>query len=231
MIPSQGSVGASGDLAPLAHLSAALLGIGQVRVRGAAMPAADGLQRAGLAPIKLRAKEGLALINGTQVSTALALGGTVRRRRPVCGRRRRRGHVGRCTEGQRLALRCAHSPGARTARPDCGGARVSRIDRRQRHPRLASGLHARPGSLFLPLPAAGDGRVPRSASAIAARRSTIEANAVTDNPLLFAEAARCCPAEIFTPSPWPSPPIRWRSRSPRSAACRSAALPCSWIRK
>jgi histidine ammonia-lyase len=75
VIPSQGSVGASGDLAPLAHLSAALLGLGQVRVRGAVISAVDGLKRAGLAPIKLRAKEGLALINGTQVSTALALAG------------------------------------------------------------------------------------------------------------------------------------------------------------
>jgi histidine ammonia-lyase len=73
VIPAQGSVGASGDLAPLAHLSAALLGLGNVRVKGRVMPAADGLKLAGLAPIELRAKEGLALINGTQVSTALAL--------------------------------------------------------------------------------------------------------------------------------------------------------------
>ena len=75
LIPSQGSVGASGDLAPLAHMSAALLGLGHVRVRGAILPAADGLRQAGLAPIKLHAKEGLALINGTQVSTALGLAG------------------------------------------------------------------------------------------------------------------------------------------------------------
>jgi histidine ammonia-lyase len=75
VIPAQGSVGASGDLAPLAHLSIALLGLGSVRAQGIVMPAARGLQRAGLKPIKLRAKEGLALINGTQVSTALALAG------------------------------------------------------------------------------------------------------------------------------------------------------------
>ncbi len=73
VIPAQGSVGASGDLAPLAHLSTILLGIGSVRVQGEILPAAEGLARAGLAPIELRAKEGLALINGTQVSTALAL--------------------------------------------------------------------------------------------------------------------------------------------------------------
>jgi histidine ammonia-lyase len=75
VIPGQGSVGASGDLAPLAHLSAALIGVGEVSVNGQVLPAAEGLQRAGLAPIKLRPKEGLALINGTQVSTALALAG------------------------------------------------------------------------------------------------------------------------------------------------------------
>ncbi len=74
LIPAQGSVGASGDLAPLAHLSTVLLGLGQVRVGGAVKSAAEGLSIAGLEPIELRAKEGLALINGTQVSTALALG-------------------------------------------------------------------------------------------------------------------------------------------------------------
>jgi histidine ammonia-lyase len=75
VIPAQGSVGASGDLAPLAHLSAVLLGLGHVRVGGRMLAASEGLRIAGLEPIKLRAKEGLALINGTQVSTALGLAG------------------------------------------------------------------------------------------------------------------------------------------------------------
>lgn len=75
LIPAQGSVGASGDLAPLAHLSAVLLGIGHVRVGGKTLTAAEGLAVAGLEPASLGAKEGLALINGTQVSTALALAG------------------------------------------------------------------------------------------------------------------------------------------------------------
>jgi histidine ammonia-lyase len=73
VIPSQGSVGASGDLAPLAHLSAVLLGVGEAWHRGERMPAADALARAGIAPLALEAKEGLALLNGTQISTALAL--------------------------------------------------------------------------------------------------------------------------------------------------------------
>ncbi|HTV94628.1 MAG TPA: histidine ammonia-lyase [Steroidobacteraceae bacterium] len=75
LIPAQGSVGASGDLAPLAHLGAVLLGIGRVRAAGRDLAAAEGLARAGLEPCALGAKEGLALINGTQVSTALALAG------------------------------------------------------------------------------------------------------------------------------------------------------------
>jgi histidine ammonia-lyase len=75
VIPAKGSVGASGDLAPLAHLSAVLLGVGEIRLRGRTLPAAAGLAAAGIAPIELQAKEGLALINGTQVSTALALTG------------------------------------------------------------------------------------------------------------------------------------------------------------
>jgi histidine ammonia-lyase len=74
-IPAKGSVGASGDLAPLAHMACALIGVGKVKYRGYEMNAADALQRAGLEPLVLEAKEGLALINGTQVSTALALQG------------------------------------------------------------------------------------------------------------------------------------------------------------
>jgi histidine ammonia-lyase len=72
-IPSKGSVGASGDLAPLAHLAAVLIGEGEVSVRGELMTGAEGMRRAGLAPFVLGPKEGLALLNGTQVSTALAL--------------------------------------------------------------------------------------------------------------------------------------------------------------
>ncbi|WP_213875338.1 histidine ammonia-lyase [Pseudomonas sp. dw_358] len=74
-IPSQGSVGASGDLAPLAHMSAVLIGVGRVRHEGREMDAVEGLALAGLSPMVLGPKEGLALINGTQVSTALALRG------------------------------------------------------------------------------------------------------------------------------------------------------------
>ncbi|MFQ5773484.1 MAG: histidine ammonia-lyase [Kiloniellaceae bacterium] len=75
VVPAKGSAGASGDLAPLAHLSAVLLGEGEVELAGARVPAREALRRLGLAPLEFGAKEGLALLNGTQVSTALALDG------------------------------------------------------------------------------------------------------------------------------------------------------------
>jgi histidine ammonia-lyase len=73
LIPAQGSVGASGDLAPLAHLIAALMGKGKVDVRGDVMTADAALKALGMQPLQLGPKEGLALINGTQASTAIAL--------------------------------------------------------------------------------------------------------------------------------------------------------------
>ncbi len=75
VVPEQGSVGASGDLAPLAHMSAAMIGVGEVFVGGARRPAAEALSEAGLAPAILGPKEGLALLNGTQFSTAFAMAG------------------------------------------------------------------------------------------------------------------------------------------------------------
>ena len=75
VIPAQGSVGASGDLAPLSHMTAVLIGFGEAEYQGRVMPGAAALQAAGLQPIQLGPKEGLAFINGTQFSTAFALAG------------------------------------------------------------------------------------------------------------------------------------------------------------
>ncbi len=75
VVPAQGSVGASGDLAPLAHMTAVLIGAGQAEFEGRVLPGAEALAAAGLAPIPLGPKEGLAFINGTQFSTAFALAG------------------------------------------------------------------------------------------------------------------------------------------------------------
>ena len=78
VIPSQGSVGASGDLAPLAHMTAVIIGEGEAEFEGVRLPGAEALARAGLSPIALGPKEGLAFINGTQFSTAFALAGLFR---------------------------------------------------------------------------------------------------------------------------------------------------------
>jgi histidine ammonia-lyase len=74
-VPSQGSVGASGDLAPLAHMAAAMIGEGEIDTPSGPAPAAEALRQAGLQPLELGPKEGLALLNGTQFSTAHALAG------------------------------------------------------------------------------------------------------------------------------------------------------------
>ena len=81
VIPEKGSVGASGDLAPLAHMAAVMMGHGEAFFEGRRMSGAEALSAAGLTPVVLAAKEGLALINGTQTSTALALAGLFRAHR------------------------------------------------------------------------------------------------------------------------------------------------------
>src|SRR5690606_8652713 len=73
VIPQQGSVGASGDLAPLSHLALALIGEGEVWSNGAAIPASEAFKQNGIKPLELQAKEGLSLINGCQVMTAVGM--------------------------------------------------------------------------------------------------------------------------------------------------------------
>ena len=75
VVPCQGSVGASGDLAPLSHMAATMIGVGEIMIDGERLPALEALERAGLKPVELGPKEGLALLNGTQFSTANALAG------------------------------------------------------------------------------------------------------------------------------------------------------------
>ncbi|MBV1896324.1 MAG: histidine ammonia-lyase, partial [Rhodobacteraceae bacterium] len=83
VIPHQGSVGASGDLAPLAHMAAVMIGAGEAVVDGQRRPGREALEQAGLTPVVLGPKEGLALINGTQFSTACALAGVFEAQRAV----------------------------------------------------------------------------------------------------------------------------------------------------
>jgi histidine ammonia-lyase len=186
-IPAKGSVGASGDLAPLSHMTLALLGEGQVRVGGKLLSAPQALQEAGIAPVELAAKEGLALINGTQVSTALSLHGLFLAERLLEA----------ATVAGALSVDAAKGsdapfdPRLHTVRGQPGQIAVADIYRQ-----LLAGSAIRKSHLI------NDERVQDPYSlrcqpqvmgacldliANASRTLLIEANAVTDNPLVYAE--------------------------------------------
>jgi len=132
IIPAQGSVGASGDLAPLAHLAAALfLGVGEMEHEGRRQDAASALVEAGLDPLPLGPKEGLALLNGTQVSTSLALAGVFAARAALPGGARHRRAGDGCGERLGRAFRSTHPCIAPPARPDRHGGGTAGADARQ----------------------------------------------------------------------------------------------------
>lgn len=189
VIPGQGSVGASGDLAPLAHLAATLIGVGSATWRGAVMPAAAALAAAGLEPLVLGPKEGLALLNGTQVSTALALAGLFEAERA-------------------FAAALVTGALATDAARGSDGPFDPRIHAARRHQgqiEVAGSLRALlAGSAIRASHLTGDPRVqdpyslrcqPQVMGACldllrqAAATLAIEANAVSDNPLVFAAGA------------------------------------------
>lgn len=186
VVPCQGSVGASGDLAPLAHMTLTLIGEGEALYRGERLASAVALERAGLRPISLGAKEGLALVNGTQVMTAIAALGVLR--------------------AERLAA-AADVIAAMSLEAYLGTERVfdRRLNDLRPHPgqeRVASNLrelladseivqsHAECGRVqdpysFRCIPVV-HGAV-RDTIAHVRRVTEIEANSVTDNPLVFPE--------------------------------------------
>jgi histidine ammonia-lyase len=184
LIPSQGSVGASGDLAPLAHLIAALMGFGRINVAGDVMPAGAALQRLGMQPLQLGPKEGLALINGTQASTALALDALF--------------------AGERV-FAAAIAAGALSVDALKGSAkpfdrRISQLRGQPGQIRVAAAIaellegseivasHARCGKVQDPYSFRCQPQVMGAALDLvenAARTLTIEAGAVTDNPIVF----------------------------------------------
>jgi len=184
-IPAKGSVGASGDLAPLSHMTLAILGVGEVRVKGELVQAADALKAAGIAPVVLAAKEGLALINGTQASTALALHGLFMAERLL--------EAGMVTGSMSLdAAKGSDSP---------FDARIHEV-RGQPGQIAAAGIYRElvSGSAIRASHLVGDERVqdpyclrcqPQVMGACwdlianAGRTLLIESNAVTDNPLIF----------------------------------------------
>lgn len=185
LIPAQGSVGASGDLAPLAHLIAALMGYGRIDIGGDVMPAPAALDKLGMEPLQLGPKEGLALINGTQASTAIALDALF--------------------SGERVFV-AALSAGALSVDALKGStkpfdARISAVRGQPGQIRVAAALRdLLEGSEILASHAEGCPKVqdpysfrcqPQVMGAAldllqnAARTLTIEAGAVTDNPIVF----------------------------------------------
>ena len=186
LVPCQGSVGASGDLAPLAHLIAALMGYGRVDLAGEIIPAEAALERLGLEPLKLGPKEGLALINGTQASTALALDALF--------------------NGERL-FAAAIAAGALSVDALKGSAkpfdpRVSQLRGQPGQIRVAAVIasllegseiltsHVQCSRVQDPYSFRCQPQVMGAALDLlenAARTLTIEASAVTDNPILFAD--------------------------------------------
>ncbi len=189
VIPEKGSVGASGDLAPLAHMAAVMIGEGEAFLGEERLPGAEALRRAGLEPVVLAAKEGLALINGTQVSTALALAGLFRAER---------------------ALRAAIVTGALSTDAAMGStapfaAEIHSLRGHQGQIDVAASLRALlAGSQIRDSHVEGDERVqdpycirchPQVAGAAldilrgVARTLEIEANAATDNPLVLSDGS------------------------------------------
>ncbi|WP_273726665.1 histidine ammonia-lyase [Brucella gallinifaecis] len=187
MIPAKGSVGASGDLAPLAHMAAAMIGEGEAFYQGERMPSARALKQAGLKPVVLAAKEGLALINGTQTSTALALAGLFRAHRALQAAL----ITGALSTDAAMGSTAPFHPDIHTLRGHQG-----QIDTAAALRNLLSGSVIRESHLE------GDQRVqdpycircqPQVDGAAldilrqAARTLEIEANAVTDNPLVLSD--------------------------------------------
>jgi len=187
MIPAKGSVGASGDLAPLAHMAAAMIGEGEAFYQGERLPSAEALKKAGLKPVVLAAKEGLALINGTQTSTALALAGLFRAHRALLAAL----ITGALSTDAAMGSTAPFHPDIHTLRGHQG-----QIDTAAALRDLLSGSVIRDSHLE------GDQRVqdpycircqPQVDGAAldilrqAARTLTIEANAVTDNPLVLSD--------------------------------------------
>ncbi len=229
-VPSQGSVGASGDLAPLAHMSLALMGEGSfLRPDGSQQPAADGLRAHGIAPVQLAAKEGLALINGTQTSTALALHALFVFE-PVL--------ESALVVGALTVDAARGSDGPFDPRIHALRGQPGQIDVAQYYRALLQGSSIRKSH------EQGDDRVQdpyclrcqpqvvgacldqlRHAAAVLLR----EANAVTDNPLVFADdEQQQAPSHLTTELP--APLADARSAVPPQAAAAEPALPGRWGR-
>jgi histidine ammonia-lyase len=186
LVPEQGSVGASGDLAPLAHLTSVLMGEGEALFKGKVMPGKKAMRMAGIPILTLKAKEGLALVNGTQVMTAVGLLGLLRAERLF----KVADIVGACTlDALKGSLR-AFDPDIQRVRPFPGSLAVSKNFRK-----LGRGSEIGKSHQFCSkiqdayslrcIPQV-HGAV-RDALAYVRKILEIEVNSATDNPLVFAE--------------------------------------------
>ncbi|WP_406855796.1 histidine ammonia-lyase [Alsobacter sp. KACC 23698] len=219
VIPAQGSVGASGDLAPLAHMTLGLIGEGEVVAKGERMPAARALAAAGLRPVELGPKEGLALLNGTQVSTALALAGLFE---------------------AETAFRAALVAGALSTDAAKGSdgpfdPRIHALRRHRGQIEAAAALRAlMSGSQIRASHLVGDDRVqdpyclrcqPQVMGACldllrqAAATLEIEANGVSDNPLVFADTG-----EIVSGGNFHAEPVAFAADQIALAICEIGSL-------
>ncbi|WFU59116.1 histidine ammonia-lyase [Bradyrhizobium pachyrhizi] len=201
LVPQQGSVGASGDLAPLAHMTAVMIGEGQAILDGRLVPGREALAAAGLAPLTLGPKEGLALINGTQFSTAYAISGLLRAHRLACAAL----VTGALSVDAAMASTVPFRPEIQSLRGYDG-----QIAAAAALTALLDGSDIRQSHLE------GDERVqdpyclrcqPQVAGAVldllaqAARGLTVEANAVTDNPLVLVETGEIVSGGNFHAEP------------------------------
>jgi histidine ammonia-lyase len=186
LVPSQGSVGASGDLAPLAHLALPLVGEGECVVGGRRLPASDALRASGLNPLVLEPKEGLALINGTQLTTAVGALAVARALRLA----RAADVVGALTLDALLGTDVAFDPRIQAARPHPGQALSARNLRRLLAGSALRESHRHCGRVqdaySLRCMPQVHGAV-RDALVYAGGTHLIEMNAATDNPMVFAE--------------------------------------------
>jgi histidine ammonia-lyase len=186
VVPAQGSVGASGDLAPLAHLAVALVGEGHSMYGGRVMPSGEALTAAGLAPVRLHAKEGLALINGTQLMTALAglaLAEALRLAKTA-------DIAGGLSLDALKGTDVAFDPRIHAARPHAGQAASARNLRKLLAASPIRESHRDCGKVqdaysLRCMPQVHGAA--RDAMAYVARTLEIEMNAATDNPMVFAD--------------------------------------------
>ncbi|TFI58938.1 histidine ammonia-lyase [Sphingomonas parva] len=200
LIPSQGSVGASGDLAPLAHLSAAMIGEGQIVLQGAALPAREALAKLGLEPLVLGPKEGLALINGTQVSTAIALDALFAGERVFASAL----IAGALSLDALKGTDVAFDPRIHEARGQPGQIAVAAALKRLLEGSAIRHSHEDCPRVQDPYSFRCQPQVMGACLDLirnAARTLEIEANAVTDNPVVFAEAEEALSGGNFHAEP------------------------------